>query len=122
MDLTEVEGLSNLLQADTEMQRIQAFLQSDGHLSRVYKKWREELVKNLAEIEAKIDFEETETLEIDNKITTNVKNLASEVEEFLLGSKKGEVLKNGVRTVIIGEPNVGKSSLLNNLCKFKSLK
>lgn len=104
------------------MQRIQAFLQSDGHLSRVYKKWREELVKNLADIEAKIDFEETETLEIDNKITTNVKNLAREVEEFLLGSKKGEVLKNGVRTVIIGEPNVGKSSLLNNLCKFKSLK
>lgn len=120
LDLTEVEGLSNLLEAETEMQRVQAFLQTDGHLSKIYKKWREILLKNLANIEAVLDFDETESLEPDllNKIAANIQNLNGDITNYLELSKKGEILKNGVRTVIIGEPNVGKSSLLNNLCKM----
>ncbi|KAJ8911652.1 hypothetical protein NQ315_005998 [Exocentrus adspersus] len=119
LDLTEVEGLADLLQAETELQRKQAFLQTQGSLSKVYNKWKNALIKCVASIEAHIDFDETDTLELNllQVMMEDVKNLSNEIQNHLLDGHKGEILRTGVKTVIIGEPNVGKSSLLNILCK-----
>lgn len=74
---------------------------------------------SLANIEAHIDFEETETLEdglVDN-VVKNVEVLSADVNKHMKDGRKGEILRRGVKTVILGEPNVGKSSLLNMLCQ-----
>ncbi|KAJ8953595.1 hypothetical protein NQ318_003019 [Aromia moschata] len=104
LDLTEVEGLADLLQAETELQRKQAFLQTQGSLSKLYNRWKSALVRCVARIEAQIDFEETDTLELDllKDAAKEVKRLADEIEKHLSDGR---------------EPNVGKSSLLNVICQ-----
>ncbi|XP_018054709.1 PREDICTED: tRNA modification GTPase GTPBP3, mitochondrial [Atta colombica] len=117
LDLTEVEGLADLIEAETECQRKQALLQADGILRKLYNSWRKVLSESVASIEAYIDFGEEENIE--NDVIHNahhaLRQLMRELEEHLADGRRGEILRNGVRTVIIGEPNVGKSSLLNRL-------
>ncbi|XP_019701127.1 tRNA modification GTPase GTPBP3, mitochondrial isoform X2 [Harpegnathos saltator] len=117
LDLTEVEGLADLIEAETECQRKQALLQADGLLRKLYDNWRKVLSEGVASIEAYIDFGEDDNIESDVVERTHgtLKKLISDMEEHLADGRKGEILRNGVRTVIVGEPNVGKSSLLNHL-------
>ncbi|XP_048504724.1 tRNA modification GTPase GTPBP3, mitochondrial isoform X2 [Athalia rosae] len=117
LDLTEIEGLADLIHAETELQRKQAFLQVEGNLSRLYNKWRKTLLQCVAHIEAYIDFSEDDNIEPDVMVKCNnlLKILSDEIQSHLSDSRKGEILRQGVRTVIVGEPNVGKSSLLNYL-------
>lgn len=117
MDLTEVEGLADLIHAETEFQRRQAIIQADGHLSRLYKKWRKQLIRNIAHIEAYIDFSEDENIE-DDVLETMQKELVTlghEIQQHLIDGRLGERLREGVKTVILGDTNVGKSSLMNIL-------
>ena len=118
-DLTEIEGLADMIHAETEQQRKQALLQADGCLSKLYNNWREILSQSLANIEAYIDFSEDDNIESDvlHNCNDTLNQLANNIEHHLADGRKGEILRNGVRTVIMGEPNVGKSSLLNILAQ-----
>lgn len=84
----------------------------------MYKNWSQKLTESLAHFEGYIDFHETDTLD-DNlltKINDDIYVLRKDIRRHLEDGRKGERLRNGVRTVIIGSTNVGKSSLLNALC------
>ena len=116
MDLTQAEGLLDLIHAETEQQRTQAFGQMKGILGQLYEEWRQELIHHMAYLEAFIDFPEEEIppeklKEIDGKIT----GLAHKIEGHLNDNRAGEKLREGFQIAIIGAPNVGKSSLINAL-------
>lgn len=117
LDLTEVEGLADLIDAETEYQRKQALLQADGVLRKLYDKWKTILSECVASVEAYIDFGEEDNIESDvmQNVHKALVKLVRDINKHLSDGRKGEILRNGVRTVIIGEPNVGKSSLLNHL-------
>uniref|UniRef100_A0A8W7Q3I2 TrmE-type G domain-containing protein n=1 Tax=Anopheles coluzzii TaxID=1518534 RepID=A0A8W7Q3I2_ANOCL len=117
MDLTEVEGLADLIHAETEAQRKQALRQANGQLSCFYNDLRTQLVQAIASIEAYIDFAEDQDVD-DNVLSVAVQNIEGAIGQLkahLNDNRRGERLRNGVRTAIVGAPNVGKSSLINLL-------
>ena len=117
IDLTEAEGVMDLLNSKTDISRKIALNQVGGKVSNMISKLRDELAGIIANIEVNIDYPEYEDIEemtID-KINSNLSELESKIDKILKESKKGEVLTNGIKTAIVGKPNVGKSSLLNRL-------
>lgn len=119
LDLTEVEGLADLVDAETEGQRRQALRQMDGALSRLYEGWRADLIGLMASLEAEIDFpdEGDVTTEEVALFQSKILALKAALTQHLNESKRGERLREGVRCAIIGAPNAGKSSLLNRLAR-----
>uniref|UniRef100_A0A8C6V494 5-taurinomethyluridine-[tRNA] synthase subunit GTPB3, mitochondrial n=1 Tax=Neogobius melanostomus TaxID=47308 RepID=A0A8C6V494_9GOBI len=119
LGLTEVEGLGDLIHAETEAQRRQALRQMSGDLGRLYQDWTHRLKRCLAHIEAFIDFSEDELIEegVLNQAERSISELISEVERHLQDERRGERLRSGVHVVIAGATNAGKSSLLNTLCQ-----
>ncbi|KAF4528366.1 hypothetical protein B566_EDAN006623 [Ephemera danica] len=117
LDLTEVEGLADLLQAETEAQRRQALLQLEGHLGQLYTRWRTQLIQCMAHLEAYIDFSEDDNIEdgVLDKVKQQALALKTEIQEHLQDGRRGEMLRSGVQVSIVGQPNVGKSSILNAL-------
>ena len=118
MDLTEAEGLADLIDAETSEQQKYAIRQLSGNLKNLYSSWRQDLVKTLSYLEAFIDFpEEDIPEELYNDILNTVFKVKDNITLHLNGNNDNERLKNGFNIVITGATNAGKSSLINTLTK-----
>lgn len=117
IDLTEAEGVMDLINSKTDISRKIALNQVGGKVSSMISDLRDELAGIIANIEVNIDYPEYEDIEemTIEKINSNLSELESKIDKILKESKNGEILTNGIKTAIVGKPNVGKSSLLNRL-------
>ena len=119
LDLTEAEGLDDLIHADTDRQRRQALRQLKGLLGDKARDWRARVIEASALIEAGIDFsdEGDVPLELMAPALAKVRALLEEIEEVLAAQGQSERLRDGLVVAIAGPPNVGKSTLMNQLAR-----
>jgi tRNA modification GTPase len=118
VDLTQVEGLADLVAAETEAQRRQALRQASGDLGRLYEGWRERLVRARALLEAELDFADEDDVpgSVSVQAWDIVRGLLQEIVNHV-DDRRGERLRDGAEIVILGPPNAGKSSLVNAIAR-----
>ncbi len=116
MDLAQVEGLGDLIEAETEAQRKQAFRVLSGHLGTLVESWRRDLIRAAALLEATIDFaDEDVPTDVTPEVILLLSGVQAQVAAEIRGTKVAERIRTGFEVAIIGAPNAGKSTLLNAL-------
>ncbi len=117
LDLTEAEGLADLINAGTAAQRQLALAQSGGALRERYEAWRVALLRAMAYVEASLDFSDEGDIAEGafNAALPEVRSLIAELGRALADGRRGEIVREGIQVAIVGAPNAGKSSLLNAL-------
>lgn len=114
IDLTEAEGLADLIEAETESQRKAALVLAEGGLRKQIGRWKERLLALSAAAERAIDYAEEDETGVESSLSRDCGALASELQQWL-SRPRAEPLKDGVRVVVAGPPNSGKSSLVNEI-------
>jgi len=117
IDLVEAEAVMDLINSKTEKARIVSINQLEGRLTGIIRKFRQELLELLANIEVNIDYPEYEDIEvvtIDN-IRDRISNMKNNLTDIIKESESRKIIKDGINVTIVGRPNVGKSSILNRL-------
>src|SRR6266516_1654810 len=119
LDLTEAEGLDDLIHADTDRQRRQALRQLKGLLGDRARDWRAQIIEASALIEAGIDFSDEGDVpaELIAPALAKIKTLLGEIRQVLAAQTRSERLREGLVVAIAGPPNVGKSTLMNQLAR-----
>ena len=118
LDLTQVEAISDIINSETEAQRKQAINQLNGLFSDKINQWSDKILKTLADIEAVIDFSDEDLPKnVLNNSKEQIENIYSEIDNSLSDNRVGEKIRNGFVVAILGKPNVGKSSFINNIAK-----
>jgi tRNA modification GTPase len=119
LDLAQVEGLADLVAAETEAQRRQALRQAEGRLSAIYEGWRTRLVRARAMVEAGLDFADEEDVpgSAGKDVWEDLAAVGREIAGHLDDGRRGERLREGAEVVVLGPPNAGKSSLVNALAR-----
>ncbi|MBD8066487.1 tRNA uridine-5-carboxymethylaminomethyl(34) synthesis GTPase MnmE [Devosia sp. PTR5] len=117
LDLVSVEGLGDLLSAETESQRQQALARYDGRFTAMIDNWRDELLDLRAELEARLDFSDEGDVEesLPGAFQDQLAGLVNSLTTALLSLSSGRIVREGIRVAIAGAPNAGKSSLINAL-------
>ena len=117
IDLLEAEAVMDMIDAKTDTQRKMAANQIDGKTSSLINDLRNDMVQIISNINVNIDYPEYDDVEIitQDVLLPKIRKLKEKIKKILKESKNGKIIKNGIKTAIIGKPNVGKSSLLNAL-------
>ncbi|SIT80877.1 tRNA uridine-5-carboxymethylaminomethyl(34) synthesis GTPase MnmE [Pontibaca methylaminivorans] len=116
LDLAQVEGLADLIDAETEQQRIQAQRVFSGELGNLARSWREKLIRAAALVEVTIDFaDEDVPVDVSPEVSDILESVRSDLQRQISGSGIAERIRSGFEVAIVGAPNVGKSTLLNAL-------
>ncbi|AQX28594.1 MULTISPECIES: tRNA uridine-5-carboxymethylaminomethyl(34) synthesis GTPase MnmE [unclassified Bartonella] len=117
LDLIQAESLADLIQAETESQRRLAIMGTSGTLTKLYRDWRRRLMTARALIEAELDFSDENDVpdSVSDKIWQDIEKLYHSLCEHISAGERASILRDGIRIVIAGAPNSGKSSIINRL-------
>jgi tRNA modification GTPase len=120
IDLSQAEAVMDIITSKTEASMKSAIMQADGRVSKEINRLRNKLIEIIAHIEATVDYPEDDLEEMTSeKTTAEIYKILDGIKNLILTADEGKILREGLKTAIVGKPNVGKSSLLNTLLEEK---